>query len=69
MDLSIQNMFLIFIIATFFVVGAYSVFTGKMKTAPSSPSGGKDITGVKARILGFAFIGLSYFIYVLNFSS
>jgi len=69
MDFSIQNIFLIFIIVTFCVVGVYSVLTGKMKTAPSSPSSGKDITGVKARILGFALIALSYLIYVLNFSS
>jgi len=69
MDFSLQNSFLIFIIVTFFVVGAYSVFTGRIKTDPSGPSGGKDITGKKARAIGLVFLVLSYFIYVLNFSS
>lgn len=69
MDFFFQHFFSIFIIATLFVVGSYSVFTGKMKTDPSSPNSGRDITGVKARALGFVFIALSYLIYVLIFSS
>ena len=66
MDLSVLFFFSIFVAVIFFVAGAYSLITGKMKTDPTGVNKGVVVSGFKARIMGGLLIILSFLIAVLG---